>query len=392
MKIRRFAWVIALVLLGVVWWLVARARQDRLGGSSPQPGSSPSAPPAEGGVRDQRPVSNRASGKEDIPRLLSRAVDVMRRGNQADTDDMLGQLDEMLAPWRNDPETAIAAILAFLRTGQDASTGRGFVIGQGGILAEATTLRVYLMDKLGVLSRKVDGGQALTAARETLQDFGSADEWAVSMRNIAWFDPASRGFLQDRVNAMIRHPGWLAQPTTGMLEAFDIIVHTGAMTAVTELNRFISDPASPLARASGVALDRLATLHAMELTAFLNQQPELLAAAPLMRADLFARADLRDPGQRQQLETYLLRGDVEASERRKFFGSLVQSGRFVSHNLVTPYIPPETPAQAGSRLETLTRTVYEWMRDGRFKALEGELATLGTTVNRIIDEIEAESE
>lgn len=327
-----------------------------------------------------------------MSQLLARAVVVMRRGQRDEIDRMLTLLDEMLGNNLNHPDAAIAAIVEFLRSGNDAPTGQGFVIGKAGVLAEATTLRVYLMDKLGLLSRSADRTQAVAIARETLRNFGSADEWAISLRNVAWCDPASGDFLKDRINAMLHHAAWSANPSTGMLEAFDIIVHTGAMATVPEMGRHVSDPASPLARAAGVALDRLAVSHSLELTSLLNQQPELLSSVPLKRADLFAHADLTHPQQRQQLESYLLRSDVEVRERKKFFGSLVQSGRFVSHNLVTPFTPPETPDQATERLETLTRTVNEWMRDERFAAISGELTTLGDTVNRIIDEIAADSE
>src|SRR5690606_11132264 len=109
---------------------------------------------------------------------------------------------------------------------------------------------------------------------------------------------------------MLRHPRWQAHPSTGMLEAFDVIVHTGSMKAVPELARQISLQDPVLGRASGVALDRLATFHALELTTLLNGNRDLLATTPLLRADLFAHADLSVPEQRAQLETYLLRPDV----------------------------------------------------------------------------------
>ncbi|RYD65265.1 MAG: hypothetical protein EOP84_32080 [Verrucomicrobiaceae bacterium] len=231
---------------------------------------------------------------------------------------------------------------------------------------------------------------ALEVAREILSSFGSADEWAISMRNVAWSDSDSSAFLAEKVNAMIRHPQWSDDPSTGMLEAFDVVVHTGTMEAVPELGRLISLPASPLGRASGVALDRLGASHPLELTSLLNQQPELLSANPMVRADLFAHADLGVPEQRRQLESYLLRPDVKAPEREKFFSSLIQTGQFVSHNLITPFVAPEEPAQAGERLEVLTRTVNEWMRDDRFRSFASELSDLGATVNAIIDEISAD--
>ncbi|MES2661272.1 MAG: hypothetical protein V4689_21815 [Verrucomicrobiota bacterium] len=382
-----------LALVGLAWWLGRPERStrpaDEVRISNHRPPEVGAHSPAHEG-NPSSADSRMTAGKDEINRLLSQTLAAMRQRDQPEIDRLLASLDRMLGGDGNNTAAAIAAILEFLRSGQDAPTGHGFVITEGGVLSESTTLRVYLMDKLGLLSREAGGGAALEVAHEILQQFGSADEWAVSMRNVAWFDSASSGFLQKRVDAMLNHPAWRDRPTTGMLEAFDIIVHSGALVTVPELGKLVSTPDTPLARASGVALDRLASQHALELTSLLNQQPELLSNAPQQRAGLFAHADLGVPEQRQQLENYLLRPDVIASERKKFFSSLVQSGRFVSHNLVTPFVPPETPAQAGARLETLTRTVNEWMRDPRFTTLHGELATLGNTVNRIIDEIEAD--
>lgn len=313
----------------------------------------------------------------------------MRKGNVEEIDRWLMKLDEVYGT-DGARAAAIAAIMEFLKTGADAPTGKGFVIGAGGVLEESTTLRVYLMDWLGRLCRETGTAEASEAARQVLSGFGSADEWAISMRNVAWSDPDSGAFLEERVNAMLHHPQWRDHPSTGMLEAFDVMVHTGSMDAVPELGRLISLPESALGRASGVALDRLATAHPLELTSLMNRQPELLSATPMARADLFAHADPGVPEQRRQLENYLLRPDVDAPEREKFFSSLIQTGQFVSHNLITPLVPPEEPAQAEARLEVLVRTVNEWLRDDRFKSLGSELSTLGDTVNGIIDEISAD--
>lgn len=335
-------------------------------------------------IKMTRPMSPE---RDQVSRLVVDALNAMRRGDTAEVDVILVQLAEMFSNKRGNPEASIEAILEFLKTGQDAATGMGFAIGEGGILTEATSLRVYLMDKLGQLSREAGGDAALGVAREVLKTFGSADEWAVSMRNVAWLDPTSRSFLQDRVFAMLNHREWQDAPSVGMLESFDVIVHAGAMATVPELSRLVSLKNSSLARASSVALDRLAGMNGLELTSLLNRQPELFSAVPLVRADLFAHSDLGVSEQRIQLESYLLRPDVNAGERKKFFSSLIQTGQFLSHNLITPAVSPETPDQAAARMDILTRTVNGWLRDPRFSDLTGELTALGGRVNRIHDEI-----
>lgn len=393
MKRRLLIFITALALIGAASWVSVGRRSEA---------ARPAAVAHAGDEKMLGEPRNSAGNEKtepreiDLPMSLDRdqtswslasALEAMRRGKPADIEAALAGLDKVLGGRQGNTEAEIAAILEFLRTGQDAVTGRGFVIGDGGVLTESTTLRVYLMDKLGQLSREVGSEAALGVAREVLQSFGSADEWAVSMRNIAWADPASREFLQDRIAAMLNHQEWREQPSTGMLESFDVIVHTGAMVTVPDLSRLVSVQNSPLARAASVALDRLSDQKGLELTSLLNQQPELLSEAPLLRADLFAHADLGMPEQRIQLENYLLRPDVNASERGKFFSSLIQTGQFLSDNLITPAVSAETPDQAGARLDLLTRTVNGWLRDDRLSNLNGELTTLGAKVNRIIDEV-----
>ena len=385
MKKRLLIVVAAMGLIGLVGWV--STKPDVGPAVSGRTLGVPKKVAGVANVGPKQTVSPMSEDRAQITRSLASALTAMRQGKPAEVEAVLAQLDEMLDGKKGHAEVAIAAILEFLKIGQDAATGRGFIIGDGGILAESTTLRVYLMDKLGQLSREVGSEAALGVAREVLRNFGSADEWAVSMRNVAWADPASREFLQDRVSAMLSHREWREQPSTGMLEAFDVIVHTGAMVTVSELGQLVSVRNSPLARASSVALDRLSGQSGLELTTLLNQQPELLAAVPLLRADLFAHANLAVPAQREQLEIYLLRPEVDAKERRKFFNSLIQTGQFLSNNLITPVASSETPDQAAARLDVLTRAVNGWLRDGRFTTLTGELTALGTKVNRVIDQI-----
>ena len=392
MKKRLLIWVAALALIGAVSYVTTRP-EPSAGTATAVSGAIPGMPgnaAAVTSVEPKKTVSPMSQSRAQITRLLAGTLDAMRQGNPADVEAALAGLEEVLGGGRGNGEAAIAAILEFLRTGQDAVTGKGFLIADGGVLTESTTLRVYLMDKLGQLSREVGSDAALGVAREVLQSFGSADEWAVSMRNVAWFDSASREFLQDRVLAMLNHREWREQPSTGMLEAFDVIVHTSAMVTVPELSRLVSVQNSPLARASSVALDRLSSQSGLELTTLLNQQTELLAKTPRLRADLFAHADLAVPEQRQQLEIYLLRPEVDALERKKFFSALIQTGQFVSHNLITPDVSSETPDQAAARLDILTQTVNGWLRDDRFRTLTGELTALGAKVNRVIDQIGAD--
>jgi hypothetical protein len=357
--------------------------------SSPPPRSETSRA-TEVTPKTRRNPSTASIGKDEMTQKFEAALRSMQQGRQEDIDLLLEQLDAKLASNQGDPGPGIAAILEFLKTGKDAPTGQGFIIGEKGALTQATTLRVYLMNKLGILSRETDGTSALGVAREVLGSFGSADEWAVSMRNVAWFEPENREFLQNRVSAMLSHPAWREAPSAGMLEAFDVIVHSAAMTMVPDLSQLSTIQGTPLARASSVALDRLASQETVAFTKLLNQQPKLFSETPLLRADLYGHANLEVAEQREQLEQYLLRPDVNAQERAKFLASLIQSGRFVSHNLITPLVPPESPPQARERLQTLMQTVGIWKADARFQGLIDELNSVELKARQILTEIAAE--
>ncbi len=336
-------------------------------------------------------LPRRVMTQPEILALLDHVAEVLRSGDPVAIKQALTRLDEVFAGKHHDAAVGISAIVEFLKSGKDAATGEGFVVGEGGVLVESTTLRVFLMDQLGRLSREAGSSAALEVARVNLLRPDSADEWAVSMRNVAWFDPNSREFLADRVSTMLAYEPWRKNPSQGMQEAFDLIVYTGALNTVPELEGIMTGLESPLGRAAAVAMDRLAASQPLELMTLLNLKPELFASTPLLRSDLFAHADLSNPAQRQQAEAYLVRPDVNTDERGKFFASLLQSGQFVSHNLTTPFTPPETPAQAGSRMEVLSRTLDSWLADERFSGFRGDLTRIGEVIKRIDEEIKADA-
>jgi hypothetical protein len=396
-----FIYIITIGSLAVAgWWWLRPSQASSLISHQTEtsrrpPAQTPKAAPPivdNEESKSKRSMSEIAHDEHAIAEILQQSLHVMRQGKQDDTDLQLALLDKTFTGGKGDTNLQIAAILVFLQTGENAPTGKGFVVGEMGALTQATTLRVYLMNKLGLLCRETGGIAALEMAHDVLVDFGSADEWAVSMRNVAWFDPSSREFLQNRVSAMLGHMPWRDSPSAGMLEAFDVIVHTGAVAMVPELSRLSAAVDSPLARASNVVLDRLASRDAYELTTLLNQQPELLATAPLHRAGLFAHANLKDPGQREQVEIYLLRRDVSTQERQKFLASLIQSGQFVSYNLVTPLVPPESPELARQRLQILTQIVGAWQVDNRFEGLASEFQIMDQKLDRIRSEIANEDD
>lgn len=270
-----------------------------------------------------------------------------------------------------DPASVIPAIRAFLATGKDVSTGDGFEIGEGGALRRAPTLRLLLLDVLGQLSRKAQTADAAEVSKEILSHKKSSDEWAVAMRNVAWTDSQSRPYLASKFAEMLRYDSWRDDPSSGFLEAFDVAVFSGSAAVMDPLDEALRAPIPDLQRAAAVALDRLAESAPLEVMQKLNSQPQMFADYPFLRADWFAKADLRDPAQRAAFETYLARPDVTFEEKDKALKALAAPGQFVSENLITA---PPAPVDDDAREAAVLAAANDWSR--RFPNLNVPLSIL----------------
>lgn len=272
-----------------------------------------------------------------------------------------------------DPRQAIAAILAFLKTGQDATTGEPFAPGPNGGLETAPSLRVLLLDVLGRLSRKIGSADADAIGRTILAAKTSPDEWAIAMRNIAWHDPTATPYLGAKFREMLGHEPWLNDPSSGFLEAFDVAVYAKDATLIPTLGNMLSSNKPELQRAAAVALDRLAESTPLAVMTYLNGSPTTLADLPFVRADFFAKADLSQQQQRSAVEFYLSRSDVSPAEKAKLLKGLATPASFVSDNLLTESTPPadETP-----RVQAAGNVAAEWLKTNRFPELSGELQRL----------------
>src|SRR5207302_3696307 len=132
-----------------------------------------------------------------------------------------------------------------------------------------------------------------------LQTKNSADEWSVSLRNVAWSEQNSASFLSAKFQEMLSYQPWLEKPSTGMLEAFDVAVYTKDTSLMPRLAELLRGGSVPLQQASGVALDRLAESAPLKVMTYLNNNPGAMADRPLVRADYFANADVSDPAHKQ---------------------------------------------------------------------------------------------
>jgi hypothetical protein len=238
-------------------------------------------------------------------------------------------------------------------------------------------LRVFLLELLGQISRSSGSEAGAQLAREILDTKTSPEEWAVSLRNIAWHDPNSRPYLASKMREMLSHEPWLQHPSPGFLQAFDVIAYTGDPTFVPQLAQLRREGSGEVQRAAAVAMDRLSEVAPLKVMDYLNSNPSEYADRPMLRADFYAKADLTVPAQRAAVETYLARPDVTLEEKTKFLAAFATPASFVSDNLLTSNPPPSDDL---ARLRHYGTVLQEWQQRGQFPQLQNEMARKGGRV------------
>jgi hypothetical protein len=285
---------------------------------------------------------------------------------------------------KGDPALSIQAIREFLAKGRDAPTGEEFVVGKGGVLGGAPTLRVLLLDLLGRIARTSGSDAGVQVGRTILEQKTSADEWAMALRNVGWQDPNARAFLAAKGRELLLHEAWRSKPSAGYLESFDTAVFTADPAFVpllTELSKTAdlaqASPDAPeeevmgdVQRAATVALDRLSETAPLAVMKYFNEHPEAFADRPFLRADYFAKVDLRDAEQRTAIEKYLSRDDVELDEKLKVVDGLASPASIITDALLTaPALREDSPGQ-----QQAVRTTYTaWLAANRFPTLQPQI-------------------
>ncbi len=262
-----------------------------------------------------------------------------------------------------DPRQSMAAIRAFLATGRDSGTGETFGIGEHGALSGAPTLRVLLLDLLGQIAARTGSGEAAAAGREILNTKTSADEWAVSLRNVGQHDPAAAPYLAAKAHELLSYEPWKSAPSGGFLESFDVPVFAADASFVPVFSDLSHSDVSSLKRAATVAMDRLSEANPQAVMDYLNANPTEFADRPFLRADYYGKADLSNGGQRGAVEAYLNRADVSLEEKAKVIASLAAPASFISDALLSaPAVRPASPARENAAPVTLRA----WSTDERF--------------------------
>jgi hypothetical protein len=332
--------------------------------------ATPHPATAKGVTSPPGPLIDRGdASKKEAPRLRAISAELAAAKDSGAAGQRLAELRQALAdaPARE----AAEAIRKFLDSKTDASSGQGFKLNAVGQLEEAPTLRTFLLDELA----RLDPVAAAEYAKTVLASMDSPDEWAVALRSLARGDPSSAGraLLEQKTGELLRHAEWQQNPSVGYLEAFDVAVYlggTGLLPALSDLVRRQDNPA--LAHAAFLALDRLVINDPAAMLAALEADPNLMQGRELTRADYFARADVRDPQQRQVLEKYLLEPSLNSAELEQFAGVFPNANSMISHNLLTQPATPEATTLRSRDAESL-RVLEEWLADPRFEKVRPEL-------------------
>ena len=368
MRIEGFKWVaggagvLIAATLAVWWW----PRGTGPGGVIMVSSNAPAHPTAT--EADTRGVGAEAAGDLNA-RLRAAAADLANASDAAKQKQALALLRQTLAS--SPTSEASAAIRRFLDSKADATTRQGFKIGAKGFLNEAPSLRAFLLDYLG----QIDPAAAAQYARVILNSKDSPDEWAVALRNLAVGDPSAdgRALLQQKASEMLQYGPWQENPSAGYLEAFDVAVFLGGTNLAPVLSDLIRRQDNPaVAHAAYLALDRLVITDTAQLLTALEAAPELMQGRQQTRADYFSRADVRDPQQRQALESYLLDPQRSAAELAQFAGVFPNANYMISQNLLTPTPTPDHAALT-SRDAASLQAVQAWLADPRFANLQRPL-------------------
>jgi len=218
---------------------------------------------------------------------------------------------------------------------------------------------------------RLDPAAAADYSKMILASKDSPDEWAVALRNLAWGNTSTDGhtLLEQKTAEMLQYEPWQQNPSTGFLEAFDTAVYLGGtnlMPTLTELVRKQDNPA--VAHASFLALDRLVINNPTTTLTALLADPNSMQGRETTRADYFARADVRDPQQKQVLENYLLNPKTTSAEIDAFAGIFPNANYMISPNLLTQAQTPDRATLVNRDAESLL-AVQGWMTDPRFAQL-----------------------
>ena len=266
---------------------------------------------------------------------------------------------------------AVAWILQELAHGKDFATQLDLELGTDQNLTAWPSYRVFLLDLLML----VDPALAATKARELLQSPGTADEWAIAMRNLARGGglPEDEALLKTKSAELLRNRDWRSHPSSGYLQAFDVIVHTKNTALAPELMSLCDKRDQQAVRhAAYLTLDRLLLVQPDVVLPALSKSASQHSQSGLMISNMIARADLREPKQQQAVESYLLDDKRTAEELQGFASVFPNANLAVSDNLLTKSTSIDG-AELALKDHAALETVATWLADPKFARVQAVL-------------------
>ena len=247
-----------------------------------------------------------------------------RLAQKPDRETVLRLLREfMQKAFASNPDAAAAALLEFLRTGEDQPTSLGFVVGEAG-LDEWPTLRAFLLDLLG----KIDPEMASRYALDTVIPAKSSTvEYAVSLQ-ILWNHGGAEKPTPELTQAwlgLLKKADWSARPDPAWLESLDFASRISEATPefLKTSTDWLGRPKEAFgkAEAAEIVLERMMIRHPQETLSALLESSQWMneGRGPAVRASLFARADVTDSGQVLSLKSYLQHLQPDGKEAGSFY-------------------------------------------------------------------------
>ena len=334
--------------------------------------------PRSVGSKNQAPEHGTASLPKDSPKdieqeegktvlhapdpLLKAELQTLksRLGQRPDRETVLRLLREFTQKaFASNPDAAAAALLEFLRSGEDLSTSLGFVVGEAG-LDEWPTLRAFLLDLLG----KIDPEMASRYALETVIPAKSSTvEYAVSLQ-ILWNHGGAEKPTPELTQAwlgLLKKADWSARPDPAWLESLDFASRIPGATPefLKASTEWLADPENVVERVGAVdlALERMAVQEPVGIMEVLVRDPSLLSLGRgiYQRSQIFARASLNDSEQQKLLAAYLERLDPESQEADLFFSA------FPCHNFsVSPGLSGQPKVNSSREIIASDRGALHW--------------------------------
>jgi len=286
------------------------------------------------------------------------------------------------------PDAAAAALLEFLRSGEDLSTSLGFVVGEAG-LDEWPTLRAYLLDLLG----KIDPEMARRYALETVIPAKSSTvEYAVSLQ-ILWNHGGAEKPTPELTQAwvgLLEKADWSARPDAAWLESLDFAsrIPEAMPEFLKASTEWLADPENVVERVGAVdlALERMAVQQPVAVMEALLRDPSLLnlGRGIYQRSQIFARASLNDSDQQKLLADYLERLDTASQEAELFFSA------FPCHNFtVSPGLSGQPKVNSSREIIASDRAAFQWWQSQNGTAWgskhQNEWAKTLTKIRKIIE-------